>query len=193
MLFLVRHGRTAHNATHRLLGRLDLPLDELGQRQAQALGTIDDLSHAARVISSPLARARQTAKRLGPPLTIDDRWVEMDYGIYDGLPLAEVPTEIWDRWLSDPAWRPEGGESHLDLDRRVRAACQDLYAEALDGDVVVVSHVSPIKAAVAWALGVGVEASWRMRLDTAAICRIGPGPSGPSLLTFNETGHRPSG
>ncbi|MDQ2727780.1 MAG: histidine phosphatase family protein [Actinomycetota bacterium] len=192
MLILVRHGQTAHNASLRLLGRLDVPIDEMGERQAAALGTIPDLRDARRVISSPLARARQTAERLGPPVNIDDRWVEMDYGIYDGLSLGDVPSEIWDRWLSDPAWCPEGGESHLDLDRRVRSACEELWDDASGTDVVVVSHVSPIKVAVAWALGVGVEASWRMHLDTASICRIGRGRTGPSLVSFNQTDHRPS-
>lgn len=144
------------------------------------------------MISSPLARTRQTAERLGPPITVDDRWVEMDYGIYDGMPLGDVPSGIWDRWLGDPAWGPEGGESHLDLDRRVRSACDELWDAAAAGDVVVVSHVSPIKAAVAWALGVGVEATWRMHLDTASICRVGRGRSGPSLVSFNETACRPS-
>lgn len=192
MLFLVRHGQTAHNATRRLLGRLDLPIDELGLRQADALGAIEELHQARRVIASPLLRARQTAARLGPPVGIDERWVEMDYGIYDGLPLGDVPPSIWDRWLTDPTWRPEGGESHFDLDLRVRNACDELWTEATQGDVVVVSHVSPIKAAVAWALGVGVETSWRMHLDTASICRIGAGRSGPALVSFNETDCRPS-
>lgn len=192
VLILVRHGQTAYNASRRLLGRLDVPLDEVGERQATALGEITDLATARRVVSSPLGRARQTASHLGPPITVDDRWVEMDYGIYDGRPLDEVPSGIWDRWLSDPSWRPEGGESHRDLDRRVRAACDELWDEASVADVVVVSHVSPIKAAVAWALGVGVEAGWRMRLDTASICRLGPGRSGPTLFRFNEIDRRPA-
>lgn len=151
-----------------------------------------ELRHASRVVASPLARARQTAERLGPRVTVDERWVEMDYGIYDGLPLDQVPPAVWDRWLSEPAWRPEGGESHHDLDVRVRQACDELWGEAADTDVVVVSHVSPIKAAVSWALGVGVEAGWRMHLDTASVCRIGRGRSGPSLVAFNETSGRPS-
>lgn len=144
------------------------------------------------MIASPLARARQTAERLGPPVTVDERWVEMDYGVYDGLPLDEVPTDVWDQWLSDLAWRPPGGESHHDLDLRVRQACEELWVEAEHSDLVVVSHVSPIKAAVCWALGVGVEAGWRMHLDTASVCRIGRGRSGPALVTFNSTSGRPS-
>lgn len=192
MLYLVRHGRTAHNATRRLLGRLDVPIDELGQRQAAALAELPELHGAARVVASPLIRARETAAAIGPPVVVDERWAEMDYGIYDGRPLVDVPGEIWDQWLKDPAWRPEGGESHLDLQARVGDACAELWPEAEEAAVVVVSHVSPIKAAVAWALGVGIEVSWRMHLDTASLCRVGRGRSGPALVSFNETSHRPS-
>jgi broad specificity phosphatase PhoE len=75
---------------------------------------------------------------------------------------------------------------------RVRDACEDLWPEAAEQDIVVVTHVSPLKAAVAWALGVGDEISWRMFVDVASVSLIGSGRSGPSLRTFNETHHRPS-
>ena len=61
--------------------------------------------------------------------------------------------------------------------------------DARDRTVVVVSHVSPIKAAVAWALGVGPEVAWRSHLDPASITRIAIGPAGPVLRTFNEVAH----
>ncbi len=201
MLLLVRHGRTAQNASRRLLGRMDVPLDELGRRQAEALGQLDLLRHATRVVSSPLSRARDTAAALGPPVTLDDRWAEIDYGVYDGMALDAVP-DLWRQWGRDLGFVPEGGESLASVGSRVRAACEDLWAEAVAADVVVVSHVSPIKAAVAWALGVGDETSWRMFVDVASLACIGPGrpssaPPGselplPSLRTFNDTQHRPS-
>lgn len=191
MLYLVRHGRTAHNASRRLLGRLDVPLDDLGRRQAEALGRVPALHHARRVVTSPLARARDTAAALGPPVTTDDRWLEIDYGIYDGVELEAAP-ELWRGWGTDLRYTPEGGESLAGLGVRVRDACQDLWAEATEGDVVVVTHVSPIKAAIAWALGVGDETSWRMFVDVASLSVLGPGRSGPSLRTFNETQYRPS-
>jgi alpha-ribazole phosphatase len=144
------------------------------------------------VISSPLLRARQTAGMLGPPVSVDERWVEVDYGVYDGVPLAEVPPELWDNWRADLDWAPPGGESLAAVGRRVRQACGELIAEAADHDVVVVSHVSPIKAAVAWALGAPEEILWRMFVDTASICRVAPSPRGASLHSFNETHHRPS-
>jgi broad specificity phosphatase PhoE len=191
VLLLVRHGRTAQNAARRLLGQLDVPLDELGRRQAQALGSVEVLRGASRVISSPLIRARETAACFGLPVTVDDRWTEINYGIYDGAAVDAAP-ELWRQWGRDTGFVPEGGESLRTLGARVRQACEELWPEAADRDVIVVTHVSPIKAAVAWALGVGDETSWRMFLDVASLTRIGQGGSGPSLRTFNETQHRPS-
>jgi alpha-ribazole phosphatase len=191
MLILVRHGRTGHNASRRLLGRLDLPLDELGERQAAALGASPLFSEVSRVISSPLRRARSTAEALGYPVEVDPRWIEVDYGIYDGLPLGEVPSSLWDSWQHDQEWTPEGGESMGTMGRRVRSACDDLWAEAASRDIAVVTHVSPIKAAVGWALGVDVGTGVRLFVDTASVCRIGPGRFGPALHSFNEIHHRP--
>lgn len=192
MLYLVRHGRTGHNAGRRLLGRQDVPLDDLGRRQAEALGSVKELGSAARVVTSPLLRARQTAAALGPPVSVDERWIEIDYGVFDGYKLEDAP-ELWRGWAKDLTFAPEGGESLAAVSERVRTACQELWQEASEVDVVVVTHVSPIKAAVAWAIGAGDETSWRMFVDVASVSSIGPGYTGPVLRTFNETHHRPSG
>jgi broad specificity phosphatase PhoE len=191
MLYLVRHGRTAENAARRLLGRMDVPLDELGRRQAKALGEVDALRRAVRVVSSPLARARDTAAALGPPVTVDERWTEIDYGTFDGVELADAG-DLFREWDRDLEFRPPGGESLLDVGRRIRQACTELWAEASAGDVVVVSHVSPIKAAVAWALEAADDVAWHMFLDVASVTVIGPGRRGPTLRSYNETIHRPS-
>lgn len=186
MLILVRHGQTELNASGRLQGRIDVALTEQGRRQAAALAAA---LPAESVVCSPLARARQTAEAFGVPVTVDERWIEMDYGSYDGAPLSAVPSDEWARWRSDPTYRPPGGESVADVGMRVRAALAELVEEARTRDVVVVSHVSPVKAAVAWALGVGDEITWRMHLSLAAISRIGFGEAGPVLHSFNETSH----
>jgi broad specificity phosphatase PhoE len=193
MLYLARHGQTEANASGRLLGRLDPPLTDVGRAQAAALAPV--LRDAARVVSSPLLRARQTAEAIrqagdgGTPVEVDDRWIELDYGIWDGRPLAEVPSELWSRWRDDPEFVPEGGESLAALGRRVADACQALADEAATDDVVVVSHVSPIKAAVAWALGVGDGVAWRMFVDVASLTRIAITDRGPVLRSFNEVHH----
>jgi broad specificity phosphatase PhoE len=192
MLIVVRHGRTAHNASRRLLGRLDVPLDELGRRQAAALARSEVLASVSRVVCSPLARARATAAALGRPVEIDERWIEIDYGVHDGLLLTEVPASMWSAWDHDPEWAPEGGESLAALGRRVRAACEELWAEAVDHDVAVVTHVSPVRAAVKWGLGLEDAVAARLFVDTASVSRIGPGRSGRALHGFNEVHHRPS-
>jgi broad specificity phosphatase PhoE len=123
------------------------------------------------------------------PVAVDERWIELDYGEWDGQPLRSMPADGWDTWRRDPSFAPPGGETLLDLEARVREACRSLEDEAREGDVVVVSHVSPIKAAVAWALDAGPLTQWRMFLDVAAICRIAIGPRGPSLVAYNSTAH----
>ena len=187
MLIVVRHGRTEANAAGLLLGRLDPPLDLLGIEQAgrvaRAVGEVD------RVVSSPLGRAVETAEAFGLPVEIDERWTELDYGDFDGLPVTEVPEAVWQRWRADPDFAPPAGESIAELTRRVHLACEDLCEGAQSATVVVVSHVSPIKAAVAWALGVGPELAWRTHLDPASITRIVIGRRGPLLRSFNEVAH----
>lgn len=191
MLLLVRHGEAKGNADRVLLGRADSPLTDRGRDQVAELA--GSLSGAARLISSPLARARDTASALGLglPIEVDERWIEVDYGDYEGRPLTEVPSATWARWRADPASAWPGGESLVDVSKRVRQACEELFAAEgsgarADEDVVVVSHVSPIKAAVAWALGAGEQVVWRMQLATASLTRVAWGRHGPILCSFNE-------
>jgi broad specificity phosphatase PhoE len=185
MLVLVRHGRTAANAGGLLLGRADPPLDDLGRTQAAALAS--SVADARRVVCSPLLRARETAAALGLPVEVDERWIELDYGELDGRPLIDVPPDLWRQWRADVGFAPPGGESLAALGRRVRAACEDLATESASDDVVVVSHVSPIKAAVAWALGVGDELSWRLHVAPASITRIAVRDGWGVLTSFNWT------
>ncbi len=187
MLIVVRHGRTEANANGILLGRRDLELDELGRRQAAALAPL--VAGARRVVCSPLQRTRQTAELLELPVSIDERFIELDYGVLDGTPLSEVSTDVWQRWTSDLDFAPEGGESIRALGQRVRSACDDLVEEATEQDVVVVTHVSPVKACAAWALGVADDVAWRMFVAPASITRIAVAPPRRSLHAFNVTAH----
>ena len=184
MMIVVRHGRTAANAAGLLLGRADPELDDEGIAQAKAvaewIGPVD------RVVTSPLLRSRQTAEAFGPEAVVDERWIELDYGELDGCTASEVPAAIWKQWREDPDFAPAGGESMGELNRRVRAACEDLAAAAADTDIVVVTHVSPIKAVLPWALGAESGFSWRTRVGQPSITRVAVGPAGPTLHVFNE-------
>lgn len=188
MLILVRHGRTAANAAGLLQGRLNQDLDEIGRRQAVAVASlIRSQCVVDSVISSPLRRAEESAAAFGMPIEIDDRWLELSYGVYEGVPYGDVSADVWQRWRHDLGFVPEGGESLVALDERVRAACEDLTGRASSGNVVVVSHVSPMKSAVAWALDADLGITWNCHLDQASICRVGFRGRQPLLTTFNET------
>lgn len=195
MLVLVRHGATVANAEGRLLGRAESPLTDEGRAAARALGGLVRRRAVARLLTSPLGRARDTAAHLGLDLAaeVDDRWVEVDYGSYDGEKLGDVPAEVWQRWRRDPAFRPPGGETLAEMGGRVRSACDALFddpdgpARSTECDVVVVSHVSPIKAAVAWALGADDGLAWRLYLSTASMTVIGFGAGAAVLHRYNVT------
>lgn len=188
-LIILRHGRTEANAQGLLQGRIDPPLDDLGRRQASAaaahIGPVD------RVVSSPLLRARQTAEAFGLAVAVDDRFIELDYGDWEGRPVRDVPADQWAAWRASLDFRPPNGESLAELGARVRQGCEDLLSAVADGErIVVTAHVSPIKAAVAWSLGVGDEVTWRMFVAQAAITRISPGRGStpmPQLIEFNRT------
>lgn len=184
VLYLVRHGRTEANARGLLQGRLDLPLDDEGHRQARAIAAM--VGPVDAVVCSSLRRARETAAYFVGQPVIDDRWIEFAYGEYEGVAADDVPPEVWQGWRENADYRTAGGESFGALDVRVRAACEELAANSSGRDVVVVSHVSPIKAAVAWALGAPMEMMFRCHLGQASLCRIDIGRRGPVVHSFNE-------
>lgn len=155
------------------------------------------------MLTSPLERARATAelvagelraKGVDVELVADDRLIELDYGEYDGLQPSEVAPEEWARWRAGSDFRPPGGESLDDLQVRCDTLWRQLQADAVERvarptEVIAVSHVSPIKSAVAWALGTGPEVAWRLQLSVASLTRIALGWGGPALVSFGETGH----
>ena len=184
MLYVVRHGRTSANASRRLQGRLDLPLDEVGRGQAAAL--VGVVPRPSRVVVSPMIRAHQTASVFGIEPEVDERWHEMSYGELEGVGLAEVPPSTWAQWRGDPTFAPPGGESLDQVSRRVVAACEELLADAAVRDVVVVTHATPVKIAMAWALGVEAAVTWRSHVDQASVTRIMVRDGRPLLAGFNH-------
>jgi probable phosphoglycerate mutase len=198
VLIVVRHGQTSANARGLLLGRSDPSLDAVGRDQAAAVAAaLTPLGPSTRVIASPLARTRETAAIIagagGTEIEIDERWIELDYGGLEGTPVVDVPVETWRSWRADPTFAPAGGESLQSLGHRVSEACDELLPEAVDRDIIVVTHVSPVKAAVVWALGVGDEVTWRLYVAPGSITRITPRQFGPVLSAFNVTPWTASG
>jgi broad specificity phosphatase PhoE len=190
VIVFARHGQTAPNRDGLVLGRADPELTEEGHRQAAQLAAALAAEPVTKILTSPLVRARQTADAIGAacgvPVAVDDRLLEIDWGTWEGRPAGSLAVADVDRWRADDGTAPEG-ESLDSLSRRVEAFCTETMES--DGLVVAVSHVSPIKAAAAWALGVDGIVAWRMFLGLASITRVGQGRTSPVLLSFNETGH----
>lgn len=194
LLTLVRHGQTAANAQNLLQGHVNHPLDEVGLAQVSLLGgALQKIAPVSRVVASPLQRAQQTAQAITQGLSqhieveTDPRWIELNYGDFDGQPVSSVSPEQWATWRTDEHFRPPHGETLAELSVRVHEAIDALLADSVSAHIVVVSHVSPIKAAVAWALGVGVEVSWRTALDRASMTTVRLDAKHPALKTFNIT------
>ena len=194
LLTLVRHGQTAANAQNLLQGHINHPLDEVGLAQVSLLGgALQKIAPVSRVVASPLQRAQQTAQAITQGLSqhieveTDPRWIELNYGDFDGQPVSSVSPEQWATWRTDEHFRPPQGETLAELSVRVHEAIDALLADSVSAHIVVVSHVSPIKAAVAWALGVGVEVSWRTALDRASMTTVRFDAKHPALKTFNVT------
>jgi broad specificity phosphatase PhoE len=197
VLILVRHGESVANAQGLLLGRTDAELTETGRAQAAAVPTLFERP-VVEVRSSPLRRATDTAELLGLglPVVIDERWIEVDYGEFECQPLGDIPADVWQKWQRDRDFCPVDGESLAQVDIRIAEACEELFAtdgkgaRRADGDVVIVSHVTPIKAAVAWGLGTP-DLYWRLYLRTASVTRISWNREAPILHGFNEVALAP--
>ncbi|WP_084130094.1 histidine phosphatase family protein [Demequina sp. NBRC 110055] len=152
-LILWRHSRTAYNAEGRLQGGLDIPLGDAGRAQAAAAGRIliDTHGYPARIVSSPLARARESAEALAAlvdsdvSIETDPAFAQRSYGIWEGLTWDEIAHE----WPDQLAARRRGEDPEIegwgkaaDVAARVGAGLRSLAGE--DDPVVVVSHGSAI-------------------------------------------------
>lgn len=190
MIVFARHGETAPNRDGLILGRADPGLTDEGRRQAARLADLLAREEPVAVLTSPLLRARETAEVIagacGREAETDERLVEIDWGAWEGRPAAGIASAEMERLRADAGTAPEG-ESLTALGARVEAFCGEALAR--DGLVVAVTHVSPIKAAVAWILGAPDAAAFRMYVALASVTRVERRSRGPLLVSFNETAH----
>lgn len=177
-MLLLRHGQTERSAQHRYSGRADVPLTGLGEQQAKAVAERLALREpaVAAVITSPLQRCTHTAElvaaALGAPVVVHEGLIETDFGTWEGLTFAEAAERdrpLHARWLADPAVAAPGGESMDAVHRRVRRARDDLIARYGAATLVVISHVTPIKALLRMALDAGPQLYFRLQLDPASL------------------------
>jgi probable phosphoglycerate mutase len=194
---LVRHGETPLSAEHRFSGTGDPELSERGRAQATAaarrLATLD----VDAVITSPRARARATATAIASALGIepmvDDAIAETDFGDWEGHTFAEIRKQWPDAlavWLADPDVAPPGGESFTTTFQRVGDWRQRVVETYLGKTVVVVSHVTPIKALLRDALDAPAHVLYRIHLDPASVSTVDWFSGGAGVVRLvNDTSH----
>ncbi|MFI5502734.1 bifunctional RNase H/acid phosphatase [Nocardia asteroides] len=197
-LLLLRHGQTELSVQRRYSGRGNPPLTELGREQAdRAAKMLAAKGDIAAVVSSPLQRARSTAEAaaaaLDAPLRVLDGLIETDFGDWEGLTFAEAmqrDPQLHADWLGDPSIPAPGGESFDQVRERIEGVRRDLVALYPGENVVVVSHVTPIKTLLQLALGVGPSLLYRLHLDLASLCVAEFYPDGGSSVRLvNDTSY----
>ncbi len=196
-VILARHGRTAANATGVLAGRSKgVHLDDTGKAQAAAAAERLQGLDLAAVVTSPLERCRETAKLLAPgvPALADRRLLECDYGDWTGQPLKNLSKEkLWRTVQAQPSGvRFPGGESMPEMSARAVSAIRnrDAEVEAETGDHALwlaVSHGDVIKAILADALGLHLDAFQRIVVDPASLSVIRYTPDRAFVVTMNSS------
>jgi phosphoserine phosphatase len=180
-IHIARHGETDWNRELRWQGHSDLPLNERGRLQAQALADALAGSSFAAVYSSDLSRASETAAivagRLNLPVSVDPALREIDVGSWEGFTLAELEArspEAVTRWEENGEHGWEGGESHEEMLARVRDAIRSIAAKHEGQEVFVVSHGGPIRALKALAAGLDYPRDRRSvpRTENCEVCVI---------------------
>lgn len=140
-IYIARHGETEWNKNNRVCGRTDIDLTENGKDQAEFLAEKLATESIDLIISSPLKRAIQTSKIISEicnaPVVIDDRLIEQDYGIYEGV----------DRQNSDFltnkrnfAYRYPNGESMMQVAARVYPLIEKLKEKYEDKNILLLCH-----------------------------------------------------
>jgi len=177
---VVRHGRTALNEQGRFRGLHDVPLDDRGLTEADALARSFERRSIVGAFFSPLTRARETAEPIARRLGIDALPVEglldLDHGEWTGLTAEEaerLDQKEFARFRWDPrASTPPGGEPLIEVERRIVGAIDELGRQYPSREIVVVSHEIPIRLLLSHVTGLDGVGVWNIPLPTGSVTRL---------------------
>jgi broad specificity phosphatase PhoE len=152
---LIRHGSTSWNEEGRIQGQTDITLSDLGRAQVRSWRLPEGFAGAA-CVSSPLARARETAALMGLTEVAEDvRLAEMDWGGFEGRTLAELRAELGQGMTDLEAagldFRPPGGECPRLVAERLAACLHDVAATGCDH--ILLTHKGVLRASLVLAFG----------------------------------------
>ena len=187
-IYFIRHGETKANVKRLLFGRLDLDLTKSGVRQARTaarnLSSVGAGLAPAQfdyIISSPLKRAKHTAKIIRRKLKIkklivDKNLIEKSEGLWEGKTFWEVrdkDSKNYKKWLRNPfRQRPPKGESTEDLNKRVKKFYKTILKKYLGKNIIVVTHSGPIRLFILNALSTNIDRFWHLDVDCGSISEV---------------------
>lgn len=199
--YLVRHGETAWNAENRVQGQTDIPLHDVGRREASQTG--DRLSNVpfGAAYASDLSRTQETARIIlgkqpdgAPPLQTDRVLREVSFGRYEGLSWNEIRDS--DEHMANREARrnldfaPPEGESFRDVLARVQGFAQRMHDRHADDDVLVVGHGGTLRALAVSLLGLPGESVVQLRgLKSGSISILHKDDGLTALTAWNDSGH----
>ncbi|HEY5979890.1 MAG TPA: histidine phosphatase family protein [Microlunatus sp.] len=198
---LLRHGATRLTPDKRFsgTGAADPALSPAGRDQAARAAASSLLRSAAfaDVLCSPMTRCRQTAEivadQLGLEVRVEPDLSEMDFGRWEGMTFAEVQDrypEDLRRWQLSPGAAPTGSiETFTAVFDRMSRLARSLAVRYAGTAVIAVSHVTPIKALIAQAVGAPPAAMFRIELSAAAFSRIAYSGQEASVTLVNDASH----
>jgi probable phosphoglycerate mutase len=154
-IIFLRHGQAKNNTERVLAGRTEgIPLTEVGIRQAKHTAELLEHMNISAIYSSPIQRAKHTAEIVGQhnsiDVTIDDRLIELDMGKFTGMPYDEIINSHGNVFMKFYNGELEiahnGVETFFDVKKRVLGIVDHVISSHSDENVVLVTHMDPIKA-----------------------------------------------
>jgi probable phosphoglycerate mutase len=196
-LCLVRHGETAWNAEGRVQGQLDIPLSEIGRRQARAVASVLAGEKFAAIYSSDLVRVRQTAQPIADLLKVevllDKNLRERHYGAFQGLTYADAKERMPQDYArfrdKDPEFAFENGESLKDFDRRARQCVKSLADRHPGASVLVFTHGGVLEMVYRHATRRGLSTPRDFEIPNAALNRLEIGLSAWRVWAWADIQH----
>jgi probable phosphoglycerate mutase len=184
-LVLIRHGETEWSASGRHTSVTDVPLLDAGRRDAARLRERLAGHEFALVLSSPRARARETAALAGLEAEVDEDLAEFDYGAYEGRTTPEIREERpgWSVWADGAP----GGETAFAVGVRADRAIE--RALAADGDVALFAHGHFLRVLAARWIGLPAVYGGHLALETGSVSELGFERERRVIWVWNDTSH----
>lgn len=197
-IFLVRHGETEWNKSLRYQGHRDIPLSDVGRKQAEKIAARLSTEKIDAAYSSDLSRALETAKAIASFHNLDINIVtelkETNFGRWEGLTYKEIDEqfhEVMDGWRTNPMdTKIPGGESLGEVAQRCRAGMEKVISENPGKNVLVVAHGGIIRIIVSTVLGMQLNDYWKIKQDNVSLNIIEFYDNDSAIVCLlNDTGH----